>query len=68
MSLSSGQSGQIFKLPAEISDCPQVIYSYDPACTHNFLKTLVKQQVEACVIKIANPESHFTYKSLNAFK
>ena len=47
MRLSIGQSGHIFRLYAEISDCPQVIYSYDPACCHNFLKTLVNQQVEA---------------------
>ena len=40
MRLSIGQSGQIFKLSGEISDCPQVIiYSYNPACSHNFLKT-----------------------------
>ena len=29
MRLSIEQSGHIFKLSAEISDCPQVIYSYD---------------------------------------
>ena len=46
MRLSIGQLGQIFKLCAEISDCPQVIYSYDPACSNNFLKTLVNQQLE----------------------
>ena len=47
MRLSIGQSGQIFKLFAEILDCLQVIYSYNPACSHNFPKTLVNQQVEA---------------------
>ena len=47
MRLFIEQSGQIFKLFAEISDSPQVIYSYNPARSHNFLKTLVNQQVEA---------------------
>ena len=47
MWLSIGQSGQIFWLSAEISDCLQLIYSYDTACSYSFLKILVYQQVEA---------------------
>ena len=67
MRLSIGQSGQIFKLSAKISDCPQVVYSYHPACSHNFLKTLVNQQVEAHHCN-QNFQPWQSFDLLNAFK
>ena len=57
MRLSIGQSGHIFKLSAEISDCPQVIYSYDPVF-HLALSNMAQSHVAFCQRHVALHQRH----------